>query len=296
MAYGLDFVIPFEGDPDPTLPYADPKDAMLNPGSLFLIEPNHSADPLNGVPAVGGLIPNIAWQTAAAMLGGGTHDSLAFRREYTADAGGKLKTERTPRGGLHVIISQSPTEASGFGIQASGDLGIAASYARYLYDNRAHQFYYSRWERITRGCPANQGEPAAAFIGQSTGPFEFFETLSGSFRAETSPKNFSTGARSVTGLRFGAALFTGFNGSGAPAFNLVMPFGTGVIGPWFDAPQYDGKGASAVFYRSYLEDLTVSGRSYEDALAADRQLYADAFAPGGRYYNDTTPTNPATIP
>lgn len=265
----------------------DRRDAVVAAGT--------SADPINGVPDVGALVPNIAWRRAAALVGGGTRDSLALSRQYTADSAGHLKTERTPKGGLHVIISQNPAENAGFGIQASGDLNIAAGYARYLNQNRAHQFYFSRWERITRGCPPAQGEPASAFIGQSTGSFQLIQAQDGSFRNETAQKSFATRARSAVGVTHSAAQFSGRNG-GDPAFNLVIPFGTGVVGPWFDAPQYDGKGASSVFYRAYLEDLTVSGRTYEQALAADRALFADAFAVGGRYYGDTLPTDPATIP
>lgn len=56
------------------------------------------------------------------------------------------------------------------------------------------------------------------------------------------------------------------------------------------------KAASRVLYRWYLEDLTVSGRTYAEVLAADYALYQQAFGVGGRYYGDTLPTDPSTIP
>lgn len=60
---------------------------------------------------------------------------------------------------------------------------------------------------------------------------------------------------------------------------------------------YSARGASpsAIFYRFYLEDLTLSGRTWAEVDALDARLFASAFAPGGRYYADTF-TDPATIP
>jgi hypothetical protein len=53
---------------------------------------------------------------------------------------------------------------------------------------------------------------------------------------------------------------------------------------------------SVVFYRTYLEDLTVSGRTYAEVDALDVALYTKhVLTTGGRYYGDTY-TDPATIP
>jgi len=52
---------------------------------------------------------------------------------------------------------------------------------------------------------------------------------------------------------------------------------------------------SWIFYRAYMEDLTVSGRTYAQVDAEDLALFTEQFAVGGRYHNDTF-TNPTTIP
>jgi hypothetical protein len=67
--FGLDIAIPFTGDPDPSLPWADDDDALLVPGSLALFDATHSAGPLSGIPAAGADIPNIAWKRAKDVLG-----------------------------------------------------------------------------------------------------------------------------------------------------------------------------------------------------------------------------------
>jgi len=54
------------------------------------------------------------------------------------------------------------------------------------------------------------------------------------------------------------------------------------------------KSASGIFYKLYIEDLTVSGRSYEQVDAIDFALYTSAFSAGGKYYGDSF-TDPATI-
>lgn len=54
--------------------------------------------------------------------------------------------------------------------------------------------------------------------------------------------------------------------------------------------------SSSIFYRAYIEDLTVSGRTYAEVDAIDYALYTkEVLTPGGRYYGDTY-TDPATIP
>lgn len=67
--YALSIQIPYSGDPDPTLPWADPDDGLLVPGSIVLVEPAHSANPIVGVPAAGQNIPNIAWKRFSDLYG-----------------------------------------------------------------------------------------------------------------------------------------------------------------------------------------------------------------------------------
>lgn len=57
-----------------------------------------------------------------------------------------------------------------------------------------------------------------------------------------------------------------------------------------------GNHGSYIFYRSYLEDLTVSGRTFQQVSAIDSAMYnREVLSAGGRYYGDTF-TDPAIIP
>jgi len=47
-----------------------------------------------------------------------------------------------------------------------------------------------------------------------------------------------------------------------------------------------GAGASLVFHRFYLEDLTLSGRTLDALTGAEQAVYQAAFAAGGRYAAD----------
>jgi hypothetical protein len=52
-----------------------------------------------------------------------------------------------------------------------------------------------------------------------------------------------------------------------------------------------------VFWRGYVEDLTVSGRTYAEADAIDiAEFTKQVLTSGGRYYGDTIVTAPSTIP
>lgn len=54
--------------------------------------------------------------------------------------------------------------------------------------------------------------------------------------------------------------------------------------------------SSFIFYRLYVEDLTVSGRSYVTIDAIDLALYqAAVLTSTGRYYSDTY-SAPSTVP
>lgn len=129
MPYGLDFALPYTGDPDPTLPWADDDDALLVPGSMLLIEPNHSANPLVGVPsATGALIPNIAWKRMADLLGSAVVTGSISGTTLTVSlrTSGLLKKGQVIAGSgitaATVILAQLTST------EASGALGGAGTY------------------------------------------------------------------------------------------------------------------------------------------------------------------------
>jgi hypothetical protein len=371
----LDQTIPYDGDPDPTLPWADATDGLLCPGSLLLFEPNHSANPLSGSPAPGaGVYPNIASSYAIAMagscsftgsvtattltvtaiasgslkpgqtivgsglssatgilaqltstesggaLGGrgtyqitltGTASSEAMSINNTtakfamdrgsnssgatADTASLLKTERSTKGGLHVIISQTNNDTSFQGL--SVNLGNALQ--NWIMGNPNHQYYFSVWDVLTRAAHAAQPPEASFASGAAAGLMALYadgtvQLPSGANRlgAQQSPASYPT-----LGPRFKAVGMDGPIGGTLPTatydYNLAQ---FGPLGAWSNAGSYGNKSSSRVLYRIYLEDLTVSGRSFDEVALRDYSLWQEAMGQGGRYYGDTLPTDPATIP
>ncbi|MBF7010596.1 hypothetical protein QUC32_13005 [Novosphingobium resinovorum] len=365
--YGLDIAIPFAGDPDPSLPWADDDDALLVPGSLALFDASHSASPLPaGVPVSGADVPNIAWKrfrdavgaavftgridngtigqagttlTVTALAAGsivtgqvitgtgvlastfvasqvsGTPGgagvytvnfsqsvasgtitataidaaSGALTMTGVADQAGIIISERTPRGGLHTIVSQTndTVNANFKGIQAKTAL------ANYITANRGHSFYVSQWRRITRGATAPSTQSAIRG-GIGNGGTNYITQLlqahtTGSMQSAVNPIASFTDMPvpnvGSTGLVFNADGAAG-PGNGNTALVIALNY-WGLAGSYGSAATYGNKSASYVAYRSYIEDLTVSGRTFEQVRALDYALYQAAFAAGGRYAGDT---------
>ncbi|SDA14897.1 hypothetical protein [Sphingomonas sp. NFR15] len=378
VSYGLDNALPFDGDPDPTLPWADDDDSLLVPGSLLLVEPAHSASPIAGVPATGADMPNIAWKRFRDVLGAAvftaridngsagnagnvmTVTAIAagaivvgqtlnganmpaadtyfvasqvsgtpgregvYAIGYTAaginvavgtitatagDAGNLSNTfvvnsdsaslfmrERTPKGGLHLAISQTNDNVSG----AWQGIDSKARLKNYIFANLAHAYYVSTWESVTRpgvGSSAFPPQQAICDITTSTGRFVTVWTQQDGTgytflpQAGTSQRIGFFDSQAANPNTVGTRLRAiGVNGAtSAVAFSniAVKPFVVGHTDAFASASTYGNKSASRVLYRTYIEDLTVSGRSYAQVQALDYAAWRDAFGAGGRYAGDT---------
>lgn len=279
---------------DPILPSA---------GALFLADCTHPANPwASGVPANGGHVPNLAWPQAAAAIGSGSESSLRgdiYNLGLTSTAG---LVERTTKGGLHGIVS--PTYS--FATDGAAGLNVAIPAAIYDYTraNKTHKFYLSVWWTTTRSAADYTGSTKAlASIATTTTPVHLM--------------TFSQKANLTGTLDSGTALGSGFNDvEGVPEFRWAAgtpgstydsdavpsthspghrsPFLVGNRN-FFNAGSQRGKGGSRIFYRTYFEDLTVSGRTPTAVQTIDAALFAAIVGTsGGRYYGDTF-TNPATI-
>lgn len=272
----------FTGPGAATLPTL-PIDPVESAGSLMLVEPSHPVSQwAAGVPAEASVLPNVLLPRAQGLIPGGTATSLgALVVNSGTLTGAKGRMERTGKGGMHVILS--PTVAT-----VKSDAFIITPQQAiwdYMRANLTHVFYLSLWHRITR--PGTPSAGRVMFAGLNT--YLWFYSISGGTRppVNTVGPAFRSGsaATSNTGTvgHFAGedALFEGGNGSTQNSQAGVTL----------------GKNASHVFYRAYLEDLTVSGRDYATVDALDYALYtAQVLTPGGRYYGDTIPTDPATIP
>lgn len=369
--YGLDIAIPFTGDPDPTLPWADDDDALLVPGSLILFDLAHSASPLVGVPVGGDAIPNLAWKrvrdqlgaavftgkidneagaagfiltvtavaagaivlgqqitgtrigvrtfvlnqlsgtpggigryTVATYVGTGTSTAqtvasttltatagdatnLSGTHAITGDAANIFARERTPKGGYHVAITQTNQTASN-GVYIEMKPALEALFATLV--SLGHAFYFSMWETVTRPAVAGaQFSPQNAYTTRGVSATGNNLSILGYDAGTTGPTGavrigYSESAGNVVGNRFRAVGASGV--TGAPVGMASFPFVVGNPLAWGSAA-YANKSASRVLYRTYVEDLTVSGRTYGQVLALDRGLFDASFGAGGRYAGDT---------
>jgi hypothetical protein len=311
VAAGVKIVLPGSFT-DTTLPVMR-DDSILTPGSLFLWDAAHSAEPSSGFllpqdPVAGGaVIYNAAWKEAAAALGSGTASTLAGSLSLAAlSAAGttKGKVERSAKGGIHGIVSQSVALVAGDGLATT----IPIVLRDYLWTNRAHSFYSSIWFNVTRP-PQNIAGKFSQVLDNASGNYAYGPP-SLRIAGPAADQQFSQsglGARapvtpSVNGPQIGTAAVAninalpsqalaesgnyGFNWGGrSPTASVVLPNGNG------------GGFASFIAYRYYLEDLTVSGRTYAAVDAIDfARFTAEVMTVGGRYYGDTTPTAPSAIP
>lgn len=302
---GIKLTIPATfSDPNNELPTLY-DDAILTNGSIALFDLGHSSDPLSGVPVTGGLIPNLAWQRAAAVHGSGNQTTwkLTYIQSLLTGASQDGKVERTPKGGLHVIMSQSTQVGSAKGITiGSGAASATPLLSQYLQANWGHSYYFSLWQRITRaGLTAGAVEMNDFTIhNRAVDPNINHFLLRGDRIA-----NYGTGLQQrndpvlpqAVGDDFRSVAVSGPTGT-APATAASVQAALVAVGmqPANFTSIGLNKSRSTVIYRGYLEDLTVSGRTYAQVDAIDHALWAAAFGVGGRYYGDTLPTNPTAYP
>jgi len=281
---------------DPDMPVRE-ADWMLNDGSLMLIDPAHSADPwAAGVPSAGA-VKNIALAKAQALIGSGDASTLgaawSFNSNITGDVG---KIERTSKGGLHVICSQ--TAFPGYNAR----FALPALIKQYMIDNADHKFYVDFWYRVTRqalnaSLNPNSRPPKVLLTNSVSAVNNHLIFLNNSGFYPTGSK--LIGSQLVPGPdTMGNCIASiGVDGwTGTVAANAAAMVGD--IG-WGGLTGYSGASWSAlygshIFYRFYLEDLTVSGLTYEERAVRSCRQWQFAMTQG-RYYGDTF-TDPATIP
>jgi len=276
--------------------YLNAIDRVEAAGSLLLIEAAHTLGTFpSGVPVNGAKITNLVRDVAAHTLGVTDKTTLDVPMQVIGMSGTTGKVERTPRGGIHAIQSQTQT-ASNQGFQAQIPLAIID----YIKANPSHSYYFSHWAKPTK---------------IATGSNDVF---GGASQSAGDSYLFGLGTVSAGGSQGGTSL--GVVGKDRGVLNTPMIRNQGVTNP---AVSFTGQVSTAgrysifelgnfltinagagkaglhgahVFYRGYIEDLTVSGRTYDAANAADLAEFNKQFNAGGRYYGDTVPTDPATLP
>lgn len=294
---------------DTTLPLLR-DDPLLTAGSIFLYDPSHSAGAFSGV-ADDTAIPNIAWKEAQAVIGSGTQTTLGGKLKVQIVANDQAKIERTSKGGVHFIISQT-NDSAGPPYNFCNVLprGLVQTY---IDNNVDHDLYFSTWVRLTRRQILPSGAPQSYFHkAENTSNYLFFlqagdvTPVSG---AALLGRDTANPAGYTNDIAVGAAIFRSL---GVTAYTGTKPalsgsgdtagidangvhFTGGRSGAWSTAIFNQNKAPSLVLERMYIEDLTVSGRTYAQVDALDLALFNDMHAVGGRWYGDTY-TAPSTLP
>ncbi|MEW5810252.1 MAG: hypothetical protein AB1925_12440 [Actinomycetota bacterium] len=317
---------------DPILPDSGGAVFLVDP--THPVNPWAAGLPANNgaIPNLVAAQPSLGSQPLATALGGPLPLTY-FTDGLLTGAYGKM--ERTGKGGLHTIISQNTalgdlaSHSGGKYYQAIRPVGVftpaggSASnggITDYLWgttgtDGAAmHAFFLSVWLRITRRRVAGtQATPAAGLTltGSYTSGFNVF-----AFGPQGSGNAYNTYPTTPTHVeyagnytRLGAPVATlgnelqevastAYHAGGSPskATTYLSAMDGGQTGTFGSTTTAKGNHGSFIFYRSYLEDLTVSGRTFAQVSAIDQALFTkEVLTAGGRYYNDTF-TDPATIP
>ena len=287
---------------DATAPKIVTRDKIESSGSLMLFDGNHEFGSFAGLPIVDALVPNALSNLSKALTGGVGAD-LDFKVKTARPNSAQFKSERTPKGGIHGIVTQGGGQTAAESYSLDGPKAVSD----YILAHPTHQYYFSLWSLITR---AGLASPAA----QS--PFHFTNGLGAttnhlfhmqggvpspgfasapSFRGVKAAPTYTdhTGASIVVPMkRFGSIGVQGFVGNAPIAADRIQ-LGVGAFGGW-NSLNFNVC-PSRIIYRAYGEDLTVSGRAYAEVEALDCALFLEAFAPGGKFYGDTY-TAPSTLP
>lgn len=287
---------------DATAPKIIMRDKIESSGSLMLFDGNHEFGGFAGLPIVDALVPNALSNLSKALTGGVGAD-LDFKVKTARPNSAQFKSERTPKGGIHGIVTQGGGQTAAESYSLDGPKAVSD----YILAHPTHQYYFSLWSLITRaGLASSAAQSPFHFtngLGATTN--HLFHMQGGvpspgfasapSFRGVKAVPTYTdhTGASIVVPMkRFGSIGVEGFMGNAPIAADRIQ-LGVGTFGGW-NSLNFNVC-PSRIIYRAYGEDLTVSGRTYAEVEALDYALFLEAFAPGGKFYGDTY-TAPSTLP
>lgn len=274
---------------------------MVTPGHLAFIDFHHSLMGLQGVPVQGATIRNLA-RKEAARLCGRNREQLADL-DWTlvlgaANAANQLRLERTSKGGLHMMVSQTAGT-----VDTHASIQAPVAIRQYVFENPTHNYIAILGRRITRN------QLNATTVQQDLQHFSINEQTNNRELMAASQyrlwQNGMSGARTPSAPN--AVLDTedyeilssnAWVNSDAPgsADDTFIGFGTGLIRTSQRASGYFNAAPSIVWRFVHLIDQTVNaaaGLTQTDVLAAIESDYSRGFAVGGRYYGDAIPSNPA---
>lgn len=252
-------------------------DKALTPGSLMLLDLSHSLSGVVGVPATNQAMYNIAWNEAKTLLGQGDKETLKATFLNSLGSAGIL--ERTPKGGLHGIVSQASKASN-----QNAQFYLPDLLRDYLCANPSRHYAVFIWYRITRTSPniVNMREfvfgNTASIASNNLFNVSLDNTLGTSSGQRTS-QNRPTGWEGVP------------NSTVANNIGSVPAFGN-TIG--YTSLNTNGS-RSYVLYRVHIVDVAASGKTFAELEGDDIALHTAAFSSGGKFHGDTY-TDPAVLP
>ncbi|QFU64967.1 hypothetical protein [Klebsiella quasipneumoniae] len=242
----------------------------LNDGSLLMLD--MSAIDTDTSFTGAGTFNNLAANEAAALTGKTAAElSVSWTNNLTA---AQAIFERTPKGGLHGIVSQVAGTAAGRAWFSCA--GIQDYIAAHHSD---HDFaLFIHW-RTTRGRKDSNSNPPTIQIAANSAPANnrfYYNVISDTLGTPS----FAALANYKEGTITASAMF-----------NECPLFGTpsALSGSANNCRSY-------VLYRLHLVDLTAAGMTLAEATAVEQGLYTSFFSAGGKYHNDTTPSQPSVLP
>lgn len=284
---------------DTTLPKTSLIDRIINPdGALALFDLAHTYAPTTGVPTNGAYVDNIAGAELAALTSA-TGNDLKFQCLVSGVTGTTAVIERTGKGALHGIMTQSAQSGAVFHRYI-----MPAALRTYLLANPTNDIAVAMCYRVTRAAAdgsinANVRVPkwtmhnSASAVSNniaylnSSGHYPTGATLLGQEVGQLSDGEFASGTPEALEPTIAVIGVNGWTGSvpGSTA-SLITEFGFGTFNSYTSSTYYN-KHPSYIIYWFYIEDLTVSGRTYADVAMAAELKFASDFATTGRFYNDT---------
>lgn len=249
-------------------------------GALVLIDPTNTVEQWPaGVPTT--TVRNLASAQAFAAAGVGAEADYNFTVSNSLTATDGL-VERTSKGGLHFLISQS-TGVGGRSFTLDNERIRA-----YMAANLTHSYFISLWASVTR--LSAEATPStlqrfAGFLGSSNN-----DTITA--RLATGNKMTVAPSANRLGVKESTTPITADSPNNVSGAHSQIP-AIGASPKFIFAGHFNtdaavvNKGASWILYRVYLEDLTASGRTYAQVSSTDNTLFSNAFGSGGRYAGDT---------
>lgn len=276
----------------------------ISPGTLILFDPTHPVGAFSGVPEDGGALPNVVREQAAAIFERVDLADMDLLINRQRESSATFLWERTSKGGLHGLPSQSAQTTNNNNLVLRPGAAIRNDIHGLIptaSSDPGPGFYVSVWYKITRVGVSGLTSYSRSHFATNTSNFGWHTQSTASPSAANmidtfGPSDHANG--NATLLAWGP----GRNWTGTkPSSTIAALLGMGQFDAWQAFSNNRNKLHGVIVYRAIIEYLALTDRSdgspegeWAAALAADRAAFTKAFAEGGKFYGDSW-TDPATF-